>query len=156
MALARCPWYIAGPLLGLIIVALRATANRPLGALGGYIDLAEHAMRPRELGVTAFLMLGVVLGGALFATLNGTFSWTFVYNVTDPFLPSSPVAQSAVLLLAGVVIGIGARTAGGCTSGHGLCGVSLGSTASLVATMTFFATAVLLTNAMAWFFGVAR
>jgi uncharacterized membrane protein YedE/YeeE len=37
-------------------------------------------------------------------------------------------------------MGIGARTAGGCTSGHGLTGVAFGSPASLVAMMTFFAT----------------
>jgi uncharacterized membrane protein YedE/YeeE len=37
MTLARCPWYIAGPLIGLVIIALRATVNRPLGMLGGLL-----------------------------------------------------------------------------------------------------------------------
>ena len=46
MLVGRCPWYIAGPILGALIVGLRATVNKPLGALGGCIDLAEPAARP--------------------------------------------------------------------------------------------------------------
>jgi hypothetical protein len=42
MMLERCPWYVAGPLIGLLIVALRATLNKPFGALGGYIELLER------------------------------------------------------------------------------------------------------------------
>ena len=35
----RCPWYVAGPLIGLAVVALLGLTNRPLGATGGWIDL---------------------------------------------------------------------------------------------------------------------
>ena len=59
------------------------------------------------------------------------------------------------MALAGVMMGYGARTAGGCTSGHGMCGISLLSPASIVSTVTFFATAVLLANALAFVFGGA-
>jgi len=52
-------------------------------------------------------------------------------------------------------MGVGARTAGGCTSGHGLTGVSLASPASLVATLTFFATAVALAHVFARMIGGA-
>ena len=45
MMASRCPWYIAGPLLGLLIVGLRAAVNKPLGALGGYIDIVDGATR---------------------------------------------------------------------------------------------------------------
>jgi uncharacterized membrane protein YedE/YeeE len=143
-------------LLGVLIVALRASVNRPLGALGGYIDLAEHFTRPRELGFTAFLLFGILLGGTVFAFTAGTIAWTFVYSAADPLLPDGMAGQSAVLLLAGAVIGAGARTAGGCTSGHGLCGISLGSKASVVATLTFFATAVAATNVASWLIGGQR
>lgn len=155
MILARCPWYIAGPLLGLLIVGLRVAVNKPLGALGGYIDLVDHATRPPRLGFSAFLLLGVVFGGFLFAILAGTFSPTWVYTTDGNLLPREFGAQLAVLLLAGIVMGVGARTAGGCTSGHGLCGVSLGSPASLVSTMIFFVTAVALAHALAWLLGEA-
>ena len=150
MTMARCPWYIAGPLLGMVIVGLRAAVNKPLGALGGYIDVVDHGSRPSHLGFSAFLLLGIVLGGALFANLAGTFSPTWVYSTG---LPLNGSWQLAALLGAGLAMGIGARTAGGCTSGHGLCGMSLGSSASAVSTITFFATAVALAHALAWLLG---
>lgn len=143
------PWYVAGPLLGLVIVALRAALNKPLGASGGYVDLAAHASHPGRLGVGAFVLLGFVCGGTLFASTLGTFTPTLTYG-SGGVVPSDLALQSVVLLLAGVAMGFGARTAGGCTSGHGLSGVSLGSPASIVATITFVATAVALAHGLAW------
>jgi uncharacterized membrane protein YedE/YeeE len=148
--MARCPWYIAGPLLGMVIVGVRAAVNKPLGALGGYIDVVDHGALPRRLGFSAFLLLGIVLGGALFVALAGSFSFTWAYSTG---LPLNGGWQPAALLGAGLAMGIGARTAGGCTSGHGLCGVSLGSSASVVSTVTFFITAVVLAHAFAWLLG---
>jgi hypothetical protein len=147
MLLDRCPWYIAGPILGLLIVALRAAVNRPLGALGGYIDLAEHAARPSRLGFRACLLGGIVIGGALFAAFSDASPASAVY---EGWLPTATSVQVAVLMLAGVAMGLGARTAGGCTSGHGLTGMSLGSPASMAAAMTFFAAAVALAHLLAW------
>ena len=153
MMAARCPWYVAGPLLGLLIVSLRAAVNKPLGALGGYIDIVNSARRSRRLGFSAFLLIGIVLGGALYVTLTGNYSLTWAYDGSQTFLSTHAGAQFVVLVLAGLAMGIGARTAGGCTSGHGLSGVALGSPASLVAMMTFFATAVALSNVFTWFVG---
>ena len=150
MLLERCPWYIAGPILGAVIVALRIAVNRPLGALGGYIDLADHAARPSRVGFSAFVLVGTVVGGALFALAAGGVSRANLYT---GLLPADPIVQFAILLLAGVAMGAGARTAGGCTSGHGLTGMSLGSPASVAAAMSFFATAVALAHAVAWFSG---
>src|SRR5882762_8384153 len=124
MLLDRCPWYIAGPLLGVVIIGLRVLVNNPLGALGGYIDVTEHVTRPSRLGFSAFLLVGIVIGGTLFTLATGN-SWSSPsYN---GLLPSDPVLQFGALLAAGVAMGVGARTAGGCTSGHGLTGMSLGS-----------------------------
>ena len=144
------PWYLAGFLLGLLIVGLRAAVNKPFGVLGGYIDLAAHATVPRRLGISACLLLGVVIGGALYATSLGGFSPSFGYQ-SGGGSSSGAMQQFMVLLLSGVVMGVGARTAGGCTSGHGLTGMALGSPASVVATMTFFATGVALAHVLAWF-----
>lgn len=150
MLLHRCPWYIAGPVLGLLIIGLRSMVNKPLGALGGYIDVTEHVTRPSRLGFSAFLLGGTVIGGALFTLATGHSSPSPSYN---GLLPSGPVLQFGVLVAAGVAMGVGARTAGGCTSGHGLTGMSLGSPASIVATMTFFGTAVALAHVWAWLTG---
>jgi hypothetical protein len=149
----RCPWYVAGPLLGLVIIGLRATLNKPLGALGGYIDLAENATRPLRLGFRAFVLLGFVLGGLGFALAAQRFSPGLGWDPGGKAWPAAPGEQLTLLLAAGLVMGFGARTAGGCTSGHGMCGMSLGSRASIVAAMTFFATAVGLTHGLTFLCG---
>jgi uncharacterized membrane protein YedE/YeeE len=152
MLLDRCPWYIAGAVLGLVIIGLRATVNRPLGALGGFIDITEHVTRPSRLGFSAFLLAGIVIGGALFALTAGSSSPSLSYG---GLLPADPFLQLGIVFVAGFAMGVGARTAGGCTSGHGLTGVSLGSPASIVAAMTFFGTAVALAHVWAWLTGAS-
>jgi uncharacterized membrane protein YedE/YeeE len=134
-----------------LIVGLRAAVNKPFGALGGFIDLSENAWSPGRLGFRAYLLLGLVLGGALFAIVSGRFSLSFAYPDPGSLAGSAIFAQAGLLVVAGAVMGFGARTAGGCTSGHGMSGISLLSPASIVATMTFFGTAVglaLLSNLM--------
>ena len=150
MLLERCPWYIAGPILGILIIGLRATVNKPLGALGGYIDVVEHAARPWRLGFSACVLAGIVLGGAVFTFSTGSLSPAELYR---GLLPADPLLQFAILAVAGLAMGVGAGTAGGCTSGHGLTGMSLGSPASIVAAMTFFATAVACAHVLIWLTG---
>jgi len=146
MAIDRCPWYLAGPLFGLLIVGLRAALNKPFGALGGYIDLATSRPAARP-GFRVPMLLGIVLGGALYATTLGTFSPSLAY--VGAGLPSiGRFGDLLLLTLAGAVMGFGARIAGGCTSGHGMSGMAIGSPASIAAAMTFFGTAALLARAM--------
>jgi uncharacterized membrane protein YedE/YeeE len=142
----RCPWYVAGPSFGLIIVGLRATLNKPLTGLGCYIDLAEHVATPQRLGYRAFMLFGFVIGGALFAATLGSFNFSLSYGTAGEVLPAALGGQFPLLLLGGMLMGFGARTAGGCTGGHGMCGTSLGSPESFAATATFMATAVLLSH----------
>src|ERR1700737_4260727 len=111
MLLSRCPWYIAGPILGAVIIGLRATVNKPLGALGGYIDVTEHVSRPSRLGFHAFLLVGILIGGVLFSLAIGSTSPDPSYN---GLLPADPALQLGILVVAGFAMGVGARTAGGC------------------------------------------
>jgi uncharacterized membrane protein YedE/YeeE len=53
--------------------------------------------------------------------------------------PATIAASYPVLIVAGLLVGIGTRFAGGCTSGHGVCGLSRLSPRSLVATLAFMA-----------------
>jgi hypothetical protein len=119
MLLDRCPWYIAGPILGALIIGLRATANKPLGALGGYIDVIEHAARPWRLEFTAFVLAGIVRGGTLFTLSTGSLLPEALYR---GLLPADPFLQVAIGLLGGVVFGftLGLSAADGspCDSRH--------------------------------------
>jgi uncharacterized membrane protein YedE/YeeE len=144
MTWSIAPWFIAGPLIGLLIIGLRAAANRPFGALGGFVELAENVLSPQRFGFRAYLLAGLVIGGLVFALVSGSFSFSWAYGDAGSIAAGSFASESILLAFAGLIMGFGARTAGGCTSGHGLCGMSLLSPASIVATMTFFVTAVFL------------
>ena len=138
-----CPWYIAGPLLGLLVAGLLWTINKPLGALGGYIDtvqwVGEGGAGPSW---RVLLLAGIVIGGALSALAAGSYQPTSTYGTFTATIGATWGVGGLILFLAGTLIGYGARLGGGCTSGHGMCGMAMGSPASIVATMTFMATAV--------------
>ncbi len=57
-------------------------------------------------------------------------------------------ASAPVLIVAGLLVGIGTRLGSGCTSGHGVCGVSRLSARSIVATLTFMAAGIATVAAM--------
>lgn len=134
-------WYIGGPVAGLCVVALRWLLNERLGAVGAWSDLVERAgARRLDLGTRGWLLLGLVAGGIVFgifgSQLDG-YGW-----LTETFDGGARWLVVPVLLVAGALIGFGAKTAGGCTSGNGLSGNAVLSPASLVATATFFGTAI--------------
>jgi len=134
-------WWIAGPVLGLVVVGFLALANKRFGVVGGVTDLVHGSSEGRGLASwRALLVLGIVLGGAAFSLLAGAPDAGRGYSWLDGRLPLD--GEVAVLFGAGLLIGIGARTAGGCTSGHGLTGCALASRASFVSTATIMATAI--------------
>jgi uncharacterized membrane protein YedE/YeeE len=152
--LDRPPWFLVGPLLGMIVVAVFATLNERLGVVGGYSELVERASgRRADLGWKAWFVVGIVLGGLLFSLAAGSWRAGDGYGWLQQELGGDPLATGAVLAGAGVCIGLGAKTAGGCTSGNGLSGCSFGSPASFVATGTFMATAVGTAFVLRWLFG---
>jgi hypothetical protein len=135
------PWWIAGPILGLVIIALLGLANKRFGVLGGVTDLVHGSSEGRGLrSWRTLLVLGIVLGGLAYTLLAGAPDAGSAYSWLDPHL--SRAGETALLFGAGLLIGVGARTAGGCTSGHGLTGAALVSPASIVSITTIMVTAV--------------
>ncbi len=92
------------------------------------------------------------IAGGLFGGARGDVSWRlvflaglvaggFVVFLVSPGAFHVGVDRSlGALALAGLLVGFGARLGGGCTSGHGVCGLGRLSRRSLVATLTFIAT----------------
>ena len=123
---------IAG-LAGGVLIGL-ATALMLLGAgrIAGVSGIAARAFgigagsMPRS-GAWAFI-IGLPLGALIVASLAGGLPSTF--------------AAPLQLAIAGLVVGIGTRLGSGCTSGHGVCGMSRLSQRSLVATATFMVTGI--------------
>ena len=140
---SQLAWYIAGPVLGLCVVACRLLFNGRLGVTGGY---SEIIARVRARGLTfdwrGWFVIGILLGGAVFAIAAGGPDFHGYGWLTAALHGPARWAIPPILLAAGVLIGYGAKAAGGCTSGNGLSGTAMLSPAGLTATATFFATAI--------------
>ncbi len=143
----RLPWFVAGPIIGLCVVALYSLANQRMGVTSSYVAIAS-VVRGRAPGSAWRLWFfgGLALGAALIGLLRGGPALGLSYGALGLVLPIA--ALMPVLFVGGMLIGFGARWAGGCTSGHGISGTSSLSITSFVATGTFMATAVLLTLAL--------
>ena len=137
-------WYVAGPILGLCVVACRALFNGRLGVTGGFSEVIGQLGRGSlRFDWRGWFLIGVVLGGTLLMALAGGRLFSGYGWLTETFHGTAgDVAIGALLLVSGVLIGYGAKLSGGCTSGNGLSGVSILSPAALVATATFFGTAI--------------
>lgn len=67
----------------------------------------------------------------------------FVYQIAFDLPPVTIEAGTAKLIIAGLLVGLGTSYASGCTSGHGVCGISRGSIRSIAATLTFMMTGII-------------
>ena len=139
---AQLPWWVAGPGIGLCVVALYALTNRKLGVSGGWLQLLFAVERRPVTEPWRLWFTGGLVAGACLAGVSGT-TRASGYGALSSVL--SPVPLTALLIGVGIAIGYGARWAGGCTSGHGISGCSAGSPESFAATGTFFGVAIVVT-----------
>lgn len=120
---------------------LAATAG---GALIGLATAVFLFFNGRIAGIS-----GVI--GGLLAPVRGDVAWRLAFVIGLLGAPTAWLMLAAVpavqidaswgaLVAAGLLVGVGTRYASGCTSGHGVCGLSRLSARSLVATVTFMAT----------------
>ena len=119
-----------GLLIGSGAVLLMLGLGRIFGATGilsGVIFVENRA----ELSWRIALILGMILAPGLIFAVTGTMP---TLNV-----PVSP----AMIVIGGVIVGLGASLGSGCTSGHGVCGLSRLSLRSLVAVPVFMTTAAI-------------
>ena len=141
---------MAGLFVGLIAVGLQWSDNLALGATGAAGEFLGWIRRPLGLpGWRAMFFVGAILGSGIYAVISGRFALTWSYPGFDATFGSALATKGAVLLLAGGLIGFGARWAGGCTSGHGICGVGRLQPGSLLATAPFVGTAIVVAHLVA-------
>jgi hypothetical protein len=111
---------------GLLIGLAAAMAALLLGRIAGISGIVSGLLKPfsGDVGWRAAFVLGMLLAPTLWAMFAP--------------LPSIEIDTSnGVLIVAGLLVGIGTRYGSGCTSGHGVCGLSRLSPRSMVATATF-------------------
>jgi uncharacterized membrane protein YfcA/uncharacterized membrane protein YedE/YeeE len=133
----RWPFWAGGLAIGAFVLLLLWVDNKLLGVSTGFSELCAIGRdRAARSSWRLRLLLGIVLGGALAGVLSGR-TPSFALGSFDTLIGAEPLVKVPVLLGAGLLIGFGARTAGGCTSGHGIVGTALGAKSSLVATGLF-------------------
>ena len=118
---------IGGALIGLAATLLMLSAGRIAGISGIVGGLIGGAADKRW---RAAFVAGLILA-PLAANLVG-------FALSAPQMPQSWI----VIIVAGLLVGFGSRLGGGCTSGHGVCGVARLSPRSIVATLIFMGTAI--------------
>ncbi|MBS3961289.1 MAG: YeeE/YedE family protein [Sandarakinorhabdus sp.] len=121
--------FIGGLMIGLAAAAMLLG----LGRIAGVSGLAARAVRIAPVGapwaVAFAFIVGLPLGAALVMLVMGGVAVTY--------------PATAALLIGGLLVGFGTRLGSGCTSGHGVCGLSRLSLRSIVATLIFMASGFL-------------
>lgn len=149
----------AGAGIGLLVWTSFLLSDRPIGCSTAYSKTAgmvEAALAREKAAALSYyrkfpstldwqwmLVAGVIFGAFLSATLSGTFTPRSVPALFSSAFGSSIAVRFASALAGGILMGIGARWAGGCTSGHGISGTLQLSVASWVAVLCFFAGGIL-------------
>lgn len=126
----------AAPLAGLaggVLIGLAAALMLlALGRIAGVSGLAAKAVGLGGSGIDRsgawMFVIGLPLGALIVVLVSGGVAASFASPLT--------------LAIAGLLVGIGTRLGSGCTSGHGVCGVSRLSGRSIVATITFMAAGI--------------
>lgn len=122
-------------LLGGALIGLSASAMLLLnGRVAGISGILGGVVKPvrGDVGWRLSFLGGLLLGALVLAVASPR---TVAAAATGVPLP--------VVLIAGLLVGVGTQLGNGCTSGHGVCGISRGAPRSLAATLTFMATGAL-------------
>ena len=119
--------FVGGAIIGFAVV-LFFIGN---GRLAGVSGIASNFLTSKINRVDNFLFLiGLVVGPIIFSIFINN---EIPFSITDSF---------PLIIFGGLLVGIGTRVSGGCTSGHGICGIGRFSLRSIVATITFILTGI--------------
>ncbi|MCC6690345.1 MAG: YeeE/YedE family protein [Bacteroidia bacterium] len=168
------PWYISGPLIGLMIPTLLILGNKSFGISSSLRHICA-AVLPGKIGYFDYnwkkeawkliFVLGVITGGfvagKVFENPNpiqlsaNTISDLNTYGITDfsglhpqqlfNFQSLLTLKGFVLIVVGGFCVGFGTRYAGGCTSGHSIMGISNLQIPSIISTCCFFAGGLIMT-----------
>ena len=129
--------FVGGLMIGVAAALMLLGVGRIAGVSGLAARATGLATSGAPKGVAIAFILGLPLGAMILTALAGPI-------VTR--LPSSPL----ILIVGGLVVGFGTRLGSGCTSGHGVCGISRLSPRSLAATAVFMTAGIATVAVMNW------
>ena len=122
------PAFAGGILIGLAVIIF-LVGNGRLAGISGIVDNLFFSKNNRLDNI--LFIVGVILGPVIYQT------------VTKSIIPFTITTSIPVVILGGIFVGVGTKIGSGCTSGHGICGISRFSIRSIVATLVFLTTGIL-------------
>ena len=147
--------YLAGAGIGVLSCLAFLLSDRPLGCSTAFVKasgLIGKSFNAKKTAVMDYyreiipqadwaLMVipGIMIGAFISVLLSGQFHLAWVPSLWEQSFGPSPLLRVVVALAGGILLGFGARWAGGCTSGHGINGSIQLSLASMVTAACFFA-----------------
>lgn len=154
LTLERWSPYVVGAAIGTLSCAAFVLSNKPLGCSTSFATswgvvarlikgqrATEHPYL-KQVGLRVdwqwMLVAGVVLGSFLSAAASGTAGLTWAPARWAQSFGDHPAPRLAIALVGGLLMGWGARWAGGCTSGHGISGSLQLAVSGWVAVAAFF------------------
>ena len=173
--LAPWPWWVGGPMLGLMVPILLILGNKEFGVSSSFRHICAATLKPgadyfkykwKDSAWSLALVGGVVVGSGIAVLFLGGdsappltseaqslfLSWGMqpAVSLQPPELFSVSQLLTAPALLSliggGFLVGFGTRYGNGCTSGHAIMGISLLNIGSIVATISFFVGGILVSN----------
>jgi uncharacterized protein len=148
-------WALGGAIIAFVTVVLLAVTNVRLGISGSFENVcslvvrAPYLLRP-DVARSHYWRLpflgGLVLGGFISAISTRGWSPTWDLGLLDQTFNLGVLGKSAWMFAGGVLIGAGTRIANGCTSGHGIFGISNREASGLITTVCFMAAGIVTTN----------
>jgi uncharacterized protein len=148
-------WAVAGAAIAAVTLALLFLGNRRLGISTGFEDVCSLVLPQPYFRRAAVLdgrtwrlpfLTGLVLGGFLSAAFSGGWHVSWALGMFDRTIGWGRAGKLVWMFVGGLFIGFGTRLAGGCTSGHGIFGISNFEWPSLVATVSFMVGGIMTTQ----------
>lgn len=152
--LERWSPYLVGVLIGLLNIGAMIISGKALGASTSFVKASGYLVKfidkekvennsyyqknKPEIDWGMMLVLGIIIGAFLAAVLSGDFSLQKIPPMWSNRFSDSFAFRFSMAFIGGCLLGLGARWAGGCTSGHGITGTSQLSLLSWVAAAAFF------------------
>ncbi len=120
--------FSGGLLIGIAVILFFISTGR----LAGVSGIVNNTLTNTQNWLSNFLFLvGLVLGPSIYV---------FILNKDIAF---SMTSSLPLIIIGGILVGFGTKIGSGCTSGHGICGISRFSVRSIVATITFMIIAMI-------------
>ena len=122
------PAFIGGLLIGVAVIIFFISNGR-LAGVSGIVNSALTKSDNRTINL--LFLFGLILGPLFYISF---------FQTTIPFVMTSSVP---IIIIGGLLVGIGTKISNGCTSGHGVCGISRFSIRSILATVLFILSAMI-------------